>query len=70
MKRWKTGEVAELINVSKRTLQNWLHSEKITRPQKDENGYYIWTEPDIKTAQSYLQRLKATTRYRVRGHDR
>lgn len=70
MGRWKTGEVAKLINVTKRTLQNWLQLEKIPQPQKDENGYYIWTETDIKTAQTYLQRLKATTRYRVRGHDR
>jgi DNA-binding transcriptional MerR regulator len=70
MKRWKTGEVAELINVTKRTLQNWLVMQKIPRPQKDGNGYYIWTEMDIKAAQSYLQRLKATTRYRIRGQDR
>lgn len=70
MKRWKTGEVAELINVTKRTLQNWLVLKKIPQPQKDGNGYYIWTEMDIKAAQSYLQRLKATTRYRIRGQDR
>jgi len=70
MRRWKTGEVAEMINVTKRTLQNWLMSNKIPQPQKDVNGYYIWTETDIKAAQSYLQRLKATTRYRIRGHDR
>jgi DNA-binding transcriptional MerR regulator len=70
MKKWKTGEVAQLINITKRTLQNWLELEKIPRPQKDLNGYYIWTEMDIKAAQSYLQRLKATTRYRIRGQDK
>lgn len=70
MQRWKTGEVAELINVTKRTLQNWLVMNKIPQPQKDDNGYYIWTETDVTAAQSYLQRLKATTRYRIRGLDR
>ena len=70
MKRWKTGEVAELINVTKRTLQNWLVLKKIPQPQQEGNGYYIWTATDIKAAQSYLQRLKATTRYRIRGQDR
>jgi DNA-binding transcriptional MerR regulator len=70
MKRWKTGEVAQLINVTKRTLQNWLVLEKIPQPHKDVNGYYLWTEMDIKAAQYYLQRLKATTRYRMRGQDR
>jgi len=70
MKKWKTGEVARLINITKRTLQNWLESGKIPQPQKDMNGYYIWTEMDVHAAQSYLQRLNATTRYRTRGHDK
>ncbi|MGH9945365.1 MAG: MerR family DNA-binding transcriptional regulator, partial [Pyrinomonadaceae bacterium] len=51
MQRWKTGEVAQLINVTKRTLQNWLESEKIPRPQKALNGYYIWSDSDVRTAQ-------------------
>lgn len=70
MQRWKTGEVAQLINITKRTLQNWLESEKIPRPQKDSNGYYIWSEADVRAAQNYLLRLKSTTRYRIRGQDR
>ena len=70
MQRWKTGEVAQLINVTKRTLQNWLELEKIPPPQKDLNGYYIWSDSDVRTAQEYLQRLKSTTRYRIRGQDK
>jgi DNA-binding transcriptional MerR regulator len=70
MQRWKTGEVAQLINVTKRTLQNWLEMGKIPRPQKASNGYYIWSEADIRAAQNYLLRLKSTTRYRIRGQDR
>lgn len=70
MQRWKTGEVAQLINVTKRTIQNWLESEKIPRPQKDVNGYYIWSDVDVRAAQAYVQRLKSTTRYRIRGQDK
>jgi DNA-binding transcriptional MerR regulator len=70
MQQWKTGEVAQLINVTKRTLQNWMEQEKIPRPQKASNGYYIWSAIDVKAAQNYLHRLKSTTRYRIRGHDK
>ena len=70
MQQWKTGEVAQLINVTKRTLQNWLEQEKIPRPQKGSNGYYVWYAVDVIAAQNYLQRLKLTTRYRIRGHDK
>jgi DNA-binding transcriptional MerR regulator len=70
MQQWKTGEVAQLINVTKRTLQNWLEQEKIPRPQKGSNGYYVWYPVDVTAAQNYLQRLKSTTRYRIRGHDK
>jgi DNA-binding transcriptional MerR regulator len=70
MQSWKTGEVADLINVTKRTIQNWLESQKIPRPQKDTNGYYMWSEVDVRAAQNYLHRLKSTTRYRLRGHDK
>lgn len=70
MQQWKTGEVASLINITKRTLQNWLEQEKIPRPHKGENGYYIWSDSDVKAAQLYLQRLKSTTRYRIRGQEK
>jgi DNA-binding transcriptional MerR regulator len=70
MQQWKTGEVAQLINVTKRTLQNWLEQEKIPRPQKGSNGYYLWSAMEVKAAQTYLQRLKSTTRYRIRGQDK
>ena len=70
MQSWKTGEVAQLINVTKRTLQNWLAEEKIPRPLKGPNGYYEWSSADVLAAQSYLHRLKSTTRYRLKGQDK
>ena len=70
MQVWKTGEVAVLINITKRTLQNWLDKGKIPRPQKDSNGYYRWSGSEIQAAQAYLEQLKSTTHYRIRGRDK
>ena len=70
MQKWRSGEVADLLNITKRTLQNWLRQEKIPRPQKNESGYYIWTDVDVMDAREYVQKLRATTRYRLRGHDK
>ena len=70
MQRWETGEVAQLINVTKRTFQNWLEQEKIPRPLKGANGYYEWSSADVLAAQNYLHRLKSTTRYRLKGQDK
>lgn len=70
MQHLKTGEVAKLINVTKRTLQNWLELEKIPKPQKDSSGYYMWSETEVRAARTYLQKLKSTTRYRITGQDK
>jgi DNA-binding transcriptional MerR regulator len=63
----KTGEVAILIKVSKRTLQNWLKHDKIEAPQKGPNGYYVWTNADIRAAQEYRVKLERSKRYRIGG---
>ena len=63
----KTGEVARLLNISKRTLQNWLKNEKIESPQKSSNGYYVWTNAEIRDAREYKLRLEQSTRYRMKG---
>ena len=68
----KTGEVAFLINITKRTLQNWLESGKIVAPQKSPNGYYMWTENEVREAREYLLRLNANTNYQTlsnKGHN-
>jgi len=63
----KTGEVANLIKVSKRTLQNWLKHDKIEPPQKGENGYYLWTNADIRAVQEYKVKIERSKRYRMGG---
>ena len=63
-----TGEVARLIGVSKRTLQNWLRLKKIVAPQKAPNGYYRWSPAEIRSAQEYKLMLQSSTHYNLGGH--
>jgi DNA-binding transcriptional MerR regulator len=63
-----TGEVARLIGVSKRTLQNWLKLQKINPPQKDVNGYYLWSNDDVRAAQEYKVLLQHSTKYNIGGN--
>ena len=58
-----TGEVAKLLGISKRTLQNWLKLEKITIPEKGNNGYYLWSMADVQIAQQYKNYIETTTHY-------
>jgi DNA-binding transcriptional MerR regulator len=67
MNNMKTGEVARLIKVSKRTLQNWLKQEKIESPQKGPNGYYEWTNAEIRAAREFKLKLEQSTKYRMGG---
>lgn len=70
MKYMKTGEVARLIKVSKRTLQNWLKQDKIEAPRKGPNGYYEWTNEEIRAAREYKVRLERSTNYKMGGGHR
>jgi excisionase family DNA binding protein len=70
MKYMKTGEVARLIKVSKRTLQNWLKQDKIEAPQKGPNGYYVWTTAEIRAAREFKLKIERSTKYRMGGGQR
>jgi len=67
MTHFKSGEVALIIGVSKRTLQKWMKLGKIPAPQKDINGYYLWSGSDVQIAREYAARLKSTTQYVFRS---
>jgi excisionase family DNA binding protein len=67
MNYMSTGEVARLIGVSKRTLQNWLRLQKIETPQKGANGYYLWSSADVRAAQEYKVMLQSKTKYSIGG---
>ncbi len=45
--RISTQEVCQLLDISKRTLQNWEKSGVIPRAPRDWRGYRIFTEEDV-----------------------
>ena len=43
-----TGQVAEILGISKKTLKNWLKAEFIPEPERNPmNRYRRWTLQDI-----------------------
>ena len=42
-----TQEVADILEVHKKTLLNWLRKNWVSEPQRDENNYRIWKKEDI-----------------------
>jgi DNA-binding transcriptional MerR regulator len=65
MIHFSTGEVAKLLGISKRTIQNWIRTKKIPHPTRADNGYFMWTSTDIRNAQEYKTSLMASTRYQI-----
>jgi DNA-binding transcriptional MerR regulator len=52
----KSGEVAELLGVTKQTLLNWLRRGLITEPERNPaTGYRLWTEKDIERVRRMLR---------------
>lgn len=53
---YTTQEVASIVGVTKKTLLNWLKSNKIPEPIRSErNNYRIWTAEDI----AFIQNIKS-----------
>jgi DNA-binding transcriptional MerR regulator len=52
---YTTQEVANIVGVTKKTLLNWLKSNKIPEPIRDEtNNYRVWTAADI----AFIQNIR------------
>ncbi len=50
-----TGQVAEVLGVTKKTLKNWLKAELIPEPERNPvNRYRRWTLQDIETIRRIL----------------
>jgi DNA-binding transcriptional MerR regulator len=44
----KSQEVADVLGITKRTLMNWLRSQKIPEPERNQaNRYRLWTPQDV-----------------------
>ena len=45
-----TGQVAEILGITKRTLKNWLKAKLIPEPQRNPmNRYRRWTLQDVES---------------------
>jgi DNA-binding transcriptional MerR regulator len=44
----RSQEVADILGVTKRTLMNWLRTQKIPEPERNQmNRYRRWTAQDV-----------------------
>ena len=44
----KSQEVADVLGITKRTLMNWLRTNKIQEPERNQaNRYRRWTTQDV-----------------------
>ena len=44
----KSQEVADVLGITKRTLMNWLRTQKIQEPERNQaNRYRRWTPQDV-----------------------
>ena len=51
----RTGQVAEILGITKKTLKNWLKSELIPEPECNPiTRYRRWTLQDIETIRRIL----------------
>ena len=51
----RTGQVAEILGVTKKTLKNWLKSQFIPEPARNPvNRYRRWTLEDIEAVRRIL----------------
>lgn len=44
----RSQEVADVLGITKRTLMNWLRTQKIQEPERNQaNRYRRWTAQDV-----------------------
>jgi DNA-binding transcriptional MerR regulator len=63
----KTKAVADLLGITYHRLFELIRSNKITPPQKDSSGDYVWTEQDIERARQALAARRRPQRAVVEG---
>ncbi len=61
-----TGEVAQLIGITKQTILNWLREGRILEPHRNQsNNYRMWTEHDVERVRNMIrERSLDKTRHR------
>ena len=54
---YSTREVAQRVGVSKETLLRWLRAHKIPEPDRDRNGWRIFSEAEVNDLLRYKNRV-------------
>ena len=50
-----TGQVAEILGITKKTLKNWLKAKRIPEPERNPaNRYRKWTLQDVESIRRIL----------------
>ncbi len=58
MKKYKTKEVADLLNISKATLLRWIRQGKIKDvSRRNGRGWRVWLDEDIENARDYHSKV-------------
>jgi DNA-binding transcriptional MerR regulator len=52
---FKTPTAAIEIGITEANLHYLLRAKKITSPERDSSGHYVWTHKDIQAARSALR---------------
>lgn len=55
--RYTTIRAAEKVGVSKETILRWLRAGKITEPDRDRNGWRIFSEAEVTEILRYKNRV-------------
>jgi DNA-binding transcriptional MerR regulator len=51
----RTGDVAEILGVTKKTVKNWLKTRLIPEPERNPiNHYRLWTLHDVEAVRRIL----------------
>jgi len=55
----KSQEVADILGITKRTLMNWLRTERIPEPERNlANRYRRWTAQDVERIRQTIAERK------------
>lgn len=63
---YRTKDVAEQAGVSKETILRWLKERKVREPDRDRNGWRVFTEEEVRNIVSYANTLSPSPHTRQR----
>ena len=63
-KLYRLAEVAEACGVHHSTIRRWLKKDKVSMPGRDRNGWYVWTEEELKEVLSFANHFEPSPKKR------